>query len=282
MDATRHRVFQRIFQDNLWGNAESVSGEGSNLDRTTAIRLALPGLLARHGVRSMLDAPCGDFYWMKELSLNLDSYVGIDIVADLVAKNTERYANGQRRFAVGDLVEDNLPRAELVLCRDCLVHLSFAETARALENIRRSGATWLLTTTFTDRTSNRDIETGDWRPINLERAPYHFPAPLEIVNEGSDEFDETLGTFPDKALGLWRVADRRQASGGWITDGAAHRGQQRTSAVVNPRHRKLRREVQDRRRGEEHACQQGEADPLSNRRMPAPGGGRRGLVPPPD
>jgi hypothetical protein len=203
----RHGVFQRIFHLNLWGNCESVSGEGSNLERTLAIRSALPDLLARHGVRSMVDAPCGDFFWMKEVTLDLDSYVGADIVPELIAQNNARYASARRRFIVCDLVEELLPRADLVFCRDCLGHLSYAETRRALDNFRHSGATWLLTTTFTGPRENHDIDTGDWRPINLERAPYGFPPAVEVVNEQSDEVDDILGAFPDKSLGLWRLAE---------------------------------------------------------------------------
>jgi SAM-dependent methyltransferase len=206
----RYSVFRRIFDLNLWGNCESVSGEGSNLERTAAVRAELPALLARHGVRSILDAPCGDFFWMKEVALDVDSYIGADIVPELIARNIELHASRQRRFVVCDLVEEPLPRADLVFCRDCLVHLSYAETRRAIDNFRRSGATWLVTTTFPDRRDNHDIKTGDWRPINLERAPYGFPAAVELINERCDEVDEVLGAFPDKSLGLWRLADLPQ------------------------------------------------------------------------
>jgi hypothetical protein len=89
------------------------------------------------------------------------------------------------------------------------VHLPYAETRKAIANFQKSGAIWLLTTTFTGPRENRDIAIGDWRPINLERAPYNFPAPVEVVNEESDEVDEELGAFPDKSLGLWRLADLR-------------------------------------------------------------------------
>src|SRR5258705_1028102 len=94
----RYTVFRRIFDLNLWGNRESISGEGSTLERTAAIRAELPGLLARHGVRSMLDAPCGDFFWMKELALDVDSYIGADIVPELIARNIECHSSPQRRF----------------------------------------------------------------------------------------------------------------------------------------------------------------------------------------
>jgi hypothetical protein len=203
----RASVFQRIFEENRWGNNESVSGEGSNLERTAVIRSQLPALLRRHGVHSILDAPCGDFFWMQAVALDDVKYIGVDIVQAIVAGNIELYANAYREFLVCDLVQDVLPAADLILCRDCLVHLSYEETRRAVDNFRRAGATWLLTTTFTGARDNHDIATGDWRPINLERPPYGFPPPVEVLNEGSDERDPELGDFPDKSLGLWRLGD---------------------------------------------------------------------------
>jgi hypothetical protein len=203
----RSDLFRRIFEENSWGNSESVSGEGSNLARTAIVRAELPALLTRYGVRSILDAPCGDFFWMKELDLDGIVYTGIDIVPEIVARNVELYASAQRAFLLGDLIEDALPAADLILCRDCLVHLTYAETRRALDNFRQSGATWVLTTTFTGPRVNHDITTGGWRPINLERAPYNFPTPVMVINEQSDEVDEELGPFPDKSLGLWPLAD---------------------------------------------------------------------------
>ena len=213
MDDSQDRAarFQRIFEENAWGNSESVSGEGSNLTRTAVVRAALPGLLARHGVRSLVDAPCGDFYWMKEVALGgVDydvDYIGVDIVPEIIARDVELYAGPHRRFLLCDLVDGPLPNADLILCRDCLVHLPYHETRKALENFRQSGATWLLTTTFTGPRENRDIALGDWRAINLERPPYNFPRPVDVIVEGSDEVDEELGAFPDKSLGLWRLAD---------------------------------------------------------------------------
>ena len=199
--------FQNIFNENAWGNSESISGEGSNLERTKVIRAKLPGLLSRRGVRTILDAPCGDFYWMKEVELGDIDYIGADIVETIIAQDRAWYASPRRRFVLCDLVSDPLPKADLILCRDCLVHLPYAETRHAIDNFRKSGATWLLTTTFPGRRENHDIEIGDWRPINLEEPPYGFPPPLEVITEDSDEIDAELGAFPDKSLGLWRLAD---------------------------------------------------------------------------
>jgi len=61
-------VFSQIHRNNLWGEQESVSGNGSSLAATANLRQELPPLLAGLNVTSLLDAPCGDFNWMKEVS----------------------------------------------------------------------------------------------------------------------------------------------------------------------------------------------------------------------
>ncbi len=200
----RSRVFDEIFRTNYWGSESSVSGPGSELEQTAVIRAALPPLFAAHGIRSILDAPCGDFNWMQHVALDGIQYTGVDIVPALIARDQEQFGSATRRFAVCDLVEGDLPKADLIFCRDCLVHLSYDETRRAIDNFRRSGATWLLTTTFTSSRANHDIVTGDWRPIMLQLAPYGFPEPTALINEGCTEFG---GAYPDKSLGLWRLAD---------------------------------------------------------------------------
>ncbi|HEX5634534.1 MAG TPA: class I SAM-dependent methyltransferase, partial [Gemmatimonadales bacterium] len=121
---------------------------------------------------------------------------------ELIADDARRHAALGRDFRVLDLLASPLPAVDLVLCRDCLVHLSFADIARAVANLRRSGSRWLLTTTFPAQDVNEDVVTGDWRPINLQAAPFDWPAPEELLVEQCTEAD---GRFADKSLGLWRL-----------------------------------------------------------------------------
>ncbi|HEV8390183.1 MAG TPA: class I SAM-dependent methyltransferase [Dongiaceae bacterium] len=197
--------FERIHETNLWGADTSVSGVGSELDATAAIRARLPGLLKELGVRALLDAPCGDHRWMASLHLELDCYVGMDIVPSIIDALQQRYRrDSHRTFQRADLTRDALPRCDLILSRDCLVHFSFATLARAVRNLKASGATWLLTTTFPELERNEDIEDADWRPLNFERAPLNWPAPAEIINE---RCTEAGGAYADKSLALWRLSE---------------------------------------------------------------------------
>jgi hypothetical protein len=198
----REEIFWKIYSENLWGDAESVSGPGSNRDRTAAFRAELPPLLEACGIRTLLDAPCGDFNWMRELPWKLDRYIGIDIVREIIDRNRCAYGSATRTFMRLDVVTDALPKADAILCRDCLVHLSLADARRALLNFERSGAGYLLTTTFPRVDGNRDIQTGGWRPLNLERPPFNFPPPLRLIDEKRRDAN---GIDLAKCLGLWRL-----------------------------------------------------------------------------
>ncbi len=207
-DVDAAQLFTDFFRRNKWGGRHSLSGTGSDADQTRVIVQELPLLLRRLGVRSVLDVPCGDFEWMKRVDLAGVEYMGADIVAPLIDANRRRHARPGVEFQVLDLTRDRLPTVDLVLCRDCLVHLSFAQAQQALANIAASGARYLLTTTFTGRSENADIPTGKWRALNLQRPPFNLPPPLELINERCTEKD---GRYADKSLGLWPVADLRQA-----------------------------------------------------------------------
>jgi SAM-dependent methyltransferase len=193
-------VFTTILRENVWGSAETPSGLGSELEATAAVRHALPDLMRRHGVRSVLDIPCGDGRWMAELAL--DGYVGADIVAELIERN--RQLSPGRRFEVLDLTKDPLPRVDLVFCRDCLVHLSYINIGSAIANLQASGSRLLLATTFPGRGGNVDIADGDWRPLDFQDDPFRWPEPLELLNE---HCREEGGAYLDKSLGLWRISD---------------------------------------------------------------------------
>lgn len=199
-------VFTSYFAGNTWGGKESVSGQGSDAGQTRIIVRALGVLLRELGIRTLLDVPCGDFHWIKDADFGTTSYIGADIVADLIKRNDMRYGNERVRFEKRNLLEDSLPKVDMIFCRDCLVHFSYEDVFRALGNICDSGSTYLLTTSFPGRRSNDDIVTGQWRPLNLEVAPVVLPAPLRMVNEGCTESD---GAFRDKSLGLWRIDEVR-------------------------------------------------------------------------
>jgi hypothetical protein len=188
------KVFTEIYHKNVWQDPESVSGRGSTLARTATIMSHLPSLLQELEAETLLDAPCGDFNWMRFTKLGAVRYIGADVVPELIARNRRLYGGEGRRFVVLDLTKDRLPRADVILCRDCLIHLSFRRIDAALANFKRSGARYLMCTTHTTVLENTDCPDGGWRNVNLHLPPFNFPPPQKLLVE-----DAELG----KCLGVW-------------------------------------------------------------------------------
>jgi hypothetical protein len=203
-------VFNEIFETNGWRGEESVSGRGSDKSRTRELVARLPQLLREYRIGTLLDLPCGDFHWMADVDLSAIRYIGADIVDPLVERNQRDFGMQGREFRSLDLMRSELPDCDLLLCRDCLVHLSYQDVFRALANIRQANVVYLLTTTFPAKEVNTDIVTGEWRALNLERPPFCFPPPLSLLVENNTDGGEA---FRDKALGLWRVSDLAHAIG---------------------------------------------------------------------
>jgi hypothetical protein len=195
--------FELLHALGVYHHPESLSGAASTLAETRRLREALGEIVREEGVASLLDAPCGDFHWMRELELPLD-YTGVDIVAALVERNRELYERPGRRFLNLDATRDPLPRVDLILSRDLLIHLSLADSAALLANFVASGSRLLLVSHFGERSENREIVSGDYHEVNLCRAPFFLPPPRRIVLE---ESALAGGVLPDRAMALWEIAD---------------------------------------------------------------------------
>lgn len=198
------QTFAPFYEENRWGDVESVSGPGSNLARTAKLRRELPALLDEIGAQTLLDAPCGDFNWIQHTQLGIEQYIGVDVVPDLISRNQKLYGNNERRFVLSDLTRDELPRVDVILCRDCLIHFSYKHITAAIKNFKRSGSTYLLTNSYPLWRENTNIRTGDFRHLNLTLPPLNFPPPLQQIDEKLPEEQEQ---FFGKILGLWRLSD---------------------------------------------------------------------------
>ena len=197
------KVFDNIYQTNSWKNTESRSGGGSTVSATHTLRLFLSDFFLKYNIHSVLDIPCGDFNWMRMIDMKNIEYIGADIVECLIKSNNELYESNNISFRVLDLTKDELPKVDLIFCKDCLQHLSYQHVWQALENIKRSDSTYLLTTSYPLTIRNYDILDGGYRSLNLMKKPFLFPKPLLSIRELSKD----IGNELDKTMYLWKVKD---------------------------------------------------------------------------
>lgn len=198
---THMQTFTKVYYENLWKNSQTVSGPGSTLIETEALRKALPEIIKKYEIKSILDLPCGDFFWMRLVDLGIE-YTGADIVWDLIKSNQLHYGSYiKRTFILADIIDGVIPTARLLFCRDCFGHFSQRDVQKAIANIKKSSCIYLMTTTFPEARGDWDAYTGGWRPINLQASPYNFPTPLELVDE------KVFTNYGMKAMGLWKIKD---------------------------------------------------------------------------
>ena len=197
-------LFTRIYDRNVWRDPVTFSGAGSSSTQTVNIIKELPLLFKELNVATILDIPCGDFNWMQCVDLTGIDYTGADIVQGIIDVNIERHGKENIKFLHLNLIDSDLPKVDLIICRDCLVHFSYEYVVRALDNIKRSGSKYLLTTTFPEKQYNPNIPIGWWHPYNLEIKPFFLSPPIKLINEGCTQ-GKNQTEFKDKSLGLWEI-----------------------------------------------------------------------------
>jgi hypothetical protein len=77
-------LYTNIYKKNRWRNSESVSGTGSSFAQTKTLIQELPSIINQLQIKKMIDTPCGDFNWMKEIYKNTELYIGIDFVDEII------------------------------------------------------------------------------------------------------------------------------------------------------------------------------------------------------
>lgn len=199
-DGNIEQIFTEHYQQNVWINDESVSGDGSTVEYTEQLRSELPNLFRKFEIRSILDAPCGDYNWFQHVDRGDISYLGGDIVVELIRSNNERYGNSTTRFQQLDITTDGLPTMDLMICRDVLFHFSNKDVMRFWKNFVESDIRYILTTSHTECKRNFDILTGQFRLLNLEKPPFSFRDPLFAIDDWKDG-------FPVRKMLLWRRED---------------------------------------------------------------------------
>lgn len=202
---TRQDRFRRYALMNKWKDGETLSGPGSTVNYIENLRKELPRLFETFRIKSMLDAPCGDYNWMRLVERPEVHYIGGEIVPELVEVNNARYANDNTRFILCDILKDELPAVDLWVCRDVLPHFGYADIFQTLSNLFRSGdVTYFLTTDHPEQEENIDIRTGSFRAMNVLREPLCFPEPILWI-------DDYIEGYPVRRLGMCDVKSLQTA-----------------------------------------------------------------------
>ncbi|HEY3619397.1 MAG TPA: class I SAM-dependent methyltransferase [Candidatus Sulfotelmatobacter sp.] len=187
--------FTQVFEENLWGDSETVSGWGSRKDSPSvaAAISALEIAKTTANFMSINDIPCGDFNWIEKFLRNVPEicYRGFDIVSALIHKNKMLYPNYE--FELLDVTSTLPPRADLILSKDFFNHLTYADVKKALANMKKSHSGYLLASNNFD-VVNEELPANagsSSRHLDLCAEPFNLPVPI----------------WRTHYMGLWKFSD---------------------------------------------------------------------------
>ncbi len=204
------KKFEIIYKYSYWraNRNESKSGYGSSFEATKNILIELENFIKKENVKSIFDAPCGDFYWLQKLNFTDLKYIGADIVRDMVNKNNENYSNKNIKFVEFDILNQVPNKFDLIINRDCLVHFRDEDVIRSLKNFKRSESKYFASTTYPKVSKNIKSDLPDnWRPINLSEKPFNLPKPYILLNDNFDYKDRRSNPEEEKYIGVWKIED---------------------------------------------------------------------------
>lgn len=179
----------QVYEKNLWGGKTAFySGEGSHRPELVDpyIEVVRKFLSAFDPPLSVCDLGCGDFNVGRQLVDLTRSYVAVDIVPDLIARNQGQFRADQLEFRCMDIAEDDLPPADCALLRQVLQHLSNAEVEKVVEKL--GAYRYVILTEHLPKGEfipNKDIISGQGirlkkqSGVDLMAPPFNFRAKQE-------------------------------------------------------------------------------------------------------
>lgn len=178
-ESAAQQVFAEIYRDAQWGrNTQGAghSGKGSTLRSTLIYRTFLQQFLKDNEIRSVVDAGCGDWEFSQALDWSGIDYKGFDIVESVIAHDKQKFARPNIQFFVGNFVEMDLPRADLLICKHVLQHLPTRDVQTFINQVTKYKHVLLTNSVdpVTMSAVNRDIVVGNYRRLDPTTAPFNL------------------------------------------------------------------------------------------------------------
>lgn len=135
---TTETVFTEIYQKGMWGGREALfSGTGSRGSAADQYIAAIQQFIEANRISSVVDLGCGDFQIGMKIAEICERYTGVDVVKFVVDENTRHHGSDTVAFRHMNIVDDELPDADLCLIRQVLQHLSNAQIKRILAKLSK-------------------------------------------------------------------------------------------------------------------------------------------------
>lgn len=194
------KLYNRVAPENhlsLWIEKEKPRN-------SEALLALLPVILKRYNVKSFLDVGCSNRYWIKNVDWSDIRYVGIDIVKQIVDINKSLWTDLE--FYRVNPIEESIKEYgdfDMIFIRNMLIHNTLHGCKSILENVKQSGATYLMASTSPEIEENIDNKAIWVQKRNLQIEPFNLPEPWDLI----PEMIKTFKVRENNYMGIWSVKD---------------------------------------------------------------------------
>lgn len=195
--ASTEEVFSEIYKSSKWGTNggdAGASGYGSTMRATYLYRAFLQQFMKDLNVRSVVDAGCGDWESTGAIDWTGIDYKGYDIVASVVAADNKKFAKPGVQFFHANIVTDDLPPADLLICKQVLQHLPTADIERFLSTLHKYAHVLLIDSVnpATLSAKNTDTAAGGFRFLDLTHPPFNLKATKVLTYWDGGSMEQVL------------------------------------------------------------------------------------------
>lgn len=199
-------VFTKIYKEKMWSKSPDTksmsyySGTGSYGDVAEQYVDFVVQFINEHRIHAVTDLGCGDFHiggQVVKKSISELVYNGCDIVKDLIEYNQKNYAGPNIYFYHLDAVNEDLPKAELLLIREVLQHLDNKKIFKILEKIKNYKyvlVTEHLLAPGLEKAYNLDMQTGWGTRLSKGSGIYLNKKPFNISTKEVLRCRDDMGT----------------------------------------------------------------------------------------
>ena len=178
-------MMQQVYDMKLWGGAAFDFYSGSGSHDLKIIKPYLDNIInflsAHNNSLIVCDLGCGDFNIGKHLTKYTKKYIAIDIVENLIERNKTLFKDHNLEFQCLDIVEDEFPKADCIILRQVLQHLSNSEIDKITKKLARYKYVILTEhlpmgnfSPNVDIISGQGIRLKQNSGVNLLEAPFNF------------------------------------------------------------------------------------------------------------
>ena len=167
------QLFTDVYRNKSWGGGDDVSGRGSIPENLKDYIQFLTSFISENNITNILDIGCGSFKYFSTIDLSNTSYIGIDIVKELMEINTLKYGTENIKFIHGNAIDMDLPESELVICKYVLQHLPNKEAIKIIKKLKTYPYCILINQCQSITPTNANLSD---RPIDLLSPPFSLKA----------------------------------------------------------------------------------------------------------